>query len=317
MAWNLVDAAANAGADAVKFQTLEADAMVTQDSPKVAYQLEQTSADETQYEMLKRLELDAATHRELQAHARERGLDFISTPFSEAAADFLVDLGVDVIKVPSGEVTNLPFLRHVARQGLPLIVSTGMSKHDEVEVAVRVLREEGLEDLVLLHCLSDYPAAPSECNLRAMHTMAFAFSCPVGYSDHTQGIVVAHAAAAIGACVIEKHFTLDRSLPGPDHSASLEPPELRDMIRGIRTIESALGSGDKVCMPSEMGTRDAIRKSIVASVDIAAGAIVRQADLCMKRPGTGMSPARLDDVVGRTASRVIEAGTPLTPEMLR
>ena len=245
----LVDAAAEAGADAFKTQTLNAERMVTRDAPKAEYQLETTEATESQYDMLRRLELTADAHRQLVARCDERGLLFMSTPFDEDSADFLEELGVAVFKSPSGEITNLPYLDHVARKGKPMIVSTGMSYLSEVEVAVRTIRDAGNDSFVLLHCVSNYPADPANANLKSMRTMEMAFDLPVGDSDHTRGIEVPLAAVALGACAIEKHFTLDRDLPGPDHKASLEPEELKAMVSGIRTVEAALGDGRKQPSP--------------------------------------------------------------------
>ena len=239
MALKLVDAAVEAKADAVKFQTFRAERLLTPEAPKAAYQIENSDRTETQFEMLQRLELDEAAHRTLMDHCRRRGLAFLSSPFEQGSADFLETLGVPAFKIPSGEVTNLPFLCHVARKGIPLILSTGMATLEEVEVAVAAIRSSGCRQLVLLHCVSAYPASPSDANLRAMATLARTFGTPVGYSDHTLGIEVALAAVAMGAAVIEKHFTLDRTMPGPDHQASSEPGELALLVSGIRKVESA------------------------------------------------------------------------------
>ncbi|MCC7449922.1 MAG: N-acetylneuraminate synthase family protein, partial [Anaerolineae bacterium] len=250
------------------------------------------------------------------ACCQDHNVLFMSTPFDEGGADFLAKLGVTVFKIPSGEITNLPFLAHVARLGKPLIVSTGMSRLGEVETAVETIRQAGNEAMVLLHCVSSYPADPADANLRAMHTMATAFGLPVGYSDHTLGTAVALAAAALGACVIEKHFTLDRTLPGPDHQASLEPAELATLIRGIRTVEAALGSGNKVPAASEQNTADVARRSLVAAQDIPAGMALTEAMIAVKRPGTGLPPAMRPYLVGRRARTDIPAGSLFTLDML-
>jgi len=240
----------------------------------------------------------------------------MSTPFDEESADFLADLGVAVFKIPSGEITNLPFLRHVACRGKPMIVSTGMSYLGEVETAVRTIEEAGNYDFVLLHCVSNYPADPADVNLRAMQTMATAFGVPVGYSDHTLGIEVAIAAVALGACVIEKHFTLDRSLPGPDHRASLEPDELAVLVRGIRTVEAALGQGRKEPAASEANTAAVARRSLVAARDIPAGTVLTEEMLAIKRPGTGLPPAMLGHTLGRRTRVNMPAGTIIDLGML-
>ena len=317
MARKLVDVAAQARADAVKFQTFKAERIVTADAPKADYQLRTTDAAESQYDMLRSLELSHEAHHELVAHCKKKGILFMSTPFDEESADFLETLGVPAFKIPSGEITNLPFLAHVARKGRPMIISTGMSTLSEVEAAVNTVCQTGNRDLVLLHCLSAYPADPKDANLRAMHTMATAFDVPVGYSDHTLGIEVALAAVALGACVIEKHFTLDRTLPGPDQSASLEPDELRALVGGVRTVEAALGHGRKEPAPCEAETAAVSRKSIVTARDIPAGTIITRSLIVMKCPGIGLPPSMLDQIVGRITTQDIPADTLLTSEMLR
>ena len=316
VALNLVDVAAGAGADAVKFQTFKAERLVTPAAPKAEYQLRTTDASESQYEMIRRLELSPEMHRAVMGHCRERNILFLSSPFDEESADLLQQLGVAAFKIPSGEITNLPLLVHVARKGKPMIVSTGMADLSEVAAAVRVIEGEGNHDVVLLQCVSNYPADPADANLRAMHTMAAAFDLPVGYSDHTTGIEVALAAVALGACVIEKHFTLDRGLPGPDHLASLEPQELTALVRGIRTVAAALGHGRKEPAASEANTADVARKSLVAARDIPAGAVLTEELIAIKRPGTGLPPAMRPYLAGRTARLPIPEGTVLTLEML-
>jgi N,N'-diacetyllegionaminate synthase len=312
----LIEVAVQAGADAVKFQTFRAERVVTPDAPKAAYQLRNTGIVESQYEMLRRLELPQEAHRELMSYCSEHGILFMSTPFDEDSADFLDELGIAVFKLPSGEITNLPFITHVARKGKPLIVSTGMACMSEVETAVGSITAAGNRDFVLLHCVSNYPAEPADVNLRAMRTMLETFNVPVGYSDHTQGIEVSLAAVALGACVIEKHFTLSRDLPGPDHRASLEPDELSAMVRGIRTVEAALGHGRKEPAASEAETVAIARRSLVAACDIAAGTKLTEDLIAIRRPGTGLPAAMLPKVVGRTMRVPARAGTLLTLEML-
>src|SRR2546426_5744523 len=240
----------------------------------------------------------------------------MSTPFGEDSADLLDELGIAVFKIPSGEITNLPFLAHVARKGKPMIISTGMATLGEVETAMRVVRDAGARDLVLLHCVSNYPARPSDVNLRAMETMAAVFELPVGYSDHTAGDEVALAAVALGACVLEKHFTLDRSLPGPDHYASLEPDEVARLVARIRRVEAALGDGVKRATPGELANAQVVRRSLVASSDLAAGSLVTREMLTALRPGTGISPARIAEIVGRRLRRDIARHELINPEDL-
>lgn len=307
LARRLVDAAVEAGADAVKFQTFCTDALVTARAPKAAYQRETTGAGEGQRTMLARLELPLAVQGELKVRSETRGLLFFSSPFDEASADALEALGVELYKVPSGEITNLPYLRHVAAKRRPIVLSTGMSTLEEVAVAARAIREGGDPPLALLHCLSSYPAPASEVNLRAMDTLRERFGVPVGFSDHTLGTEVAIAAAARGAAVVEKHFTLDKRLPGPDHRASLEPAELAALVRAIRHVEAALGDGVKRPMPSEADTRRVARKSLVAARPIRAGERLTAGLVAIKRPGTGIPPTELDRALGRAVVRDLAA----------
>ena len=316
LARKLVDAAAAAGADAVKFQTFRTEGIMVRSAPKASYQKETTGSGESQFDMVRRLELPFEEFRKLQEYSEQRGILFLSTPFDFDAVDYLASLDVAAFKISSGEVTNHPFLARVARTGKPVILSTGMSTLNEVEEAVRVLKSAGAVALSLLHCVSNYPAIPSDVNLRAMFTMRNAFSVPVGYSDHTLGIEIALAAVALGASIVEKHFTLDRSLPGPDHRASLQPDELSAMVRGIRNVEQALGHGRKEPAASEADTAAAARRSLVAACDIPAGTALTEEVIAIKRPGTGMPPAMRSSIVGRTAKRDIPAGTVLTLEML-
>jgi len=315
-ALELVDVAVAAGADAVKFQTFAADRLATRDAPKAAYQQTASGAAESQHVMLARLELSAEAHRSVFEHCARRGIAFLSTPFDERSADFLGELGVAAFKTPSGELTNLPFLAHVARFGKPLIVSTGMSTLADVEAGVAAVEAAGAHHLALLHCVSNYPAAPATANLRAMETLTRAFGFPVGYSDHTLGTAVALAAVALGASIVEKHVTVDRARAGPDHGASLEPDEFRALVAGIREVESALGDGRKRPAPGEVEMAAVARKSIVAASDIARGSTITREMLTALRPGTGISPASFALVLGRTTCADVAAGTVLAWEML-
>jgi N,N'-diacetyllegionaminate synthase len=299
-ALQLVEAASAAGADAVKFQTFRAESLVTRWGRKAAYQERTTAQTESQFEMLQRLELDAAAHERLSEHCGHVGIQFLSSPFDIESVDLLAAMNVSAFKVPSGEITNLPFLRHVACKKRPVILSTGMSTLGEVEEAVHVLKSAGVPELTLLHCVTEYPAPYAEVNLRAMHTLRCAFGLPVGYSDHTPGIDIAIAAAALGAEVIEKHLTLDCSLPGPDHAASLEPTELRQMISSIRNVEAALGTGVKSPAKCELANISVARKSVVAARSLPAGHQLESGDLRIKRPGDGLAPKLLPALIGRT-----------------
>ena len=309
MAKRLVDVAADAGADVVKFQTFIADRLVTTTAAKADYQTKTTAGAESQHAMLQRLELTRPMHDELIAHCAQRGIPFFSTGFDLESIDMLVELGLDSFKVPSGELTNLPYLRKIGGYGLPVMMSTGMATLGDVEAALAVLEGAGTprDRITVLHCNTEYPTPMDDVNLRAMVTLRDAFGVAVGYSDHTPGIEVAIGAVALGATVIEKHFTLNRNLPGPDHRASLEPDELRAMVSGIRNIERALGDGIKRPSASEMGNMGKARKSIVASRPIAACDVLSSENLAVKRPGTGISPMRWDEVVGRLAGRAYAA----------
>jgi len=305
LAKRLVDAAAEAGADLVKFQTFSADRLATRSAQKADYQTQATDGKESQHEMLRRLELDAEAHKVLIAHCAARNIGFFSTGFDIESVDLLVSLGQDRIKIPSGEITNLPYLRHIGRLGKAVLLSTGMATLGEVEAAIEVLEQAGTPraGMTVLHCTSEYPTPMAEVNLRAMQSIHAAFGVAVGYSDHTPGIEVAIAAVAMGASVVEKHFTLDRKLPGPDHKASLEPDELRAMVTAIRNIEIALGDGVKRLTPGEAGNKAVARKSLVASRSIKSGEAFNSENVTCKRPGTGISPMRWDEVMGRAAPR--------------
>lgn len=313
MAIALIDAAADAGADLVKFQTFSAERLVTRTAPKAGYQAQATGSDEGQFEMLKHLELSPAMHRTLIAHCEQRGIGFFSTAFDADSVDLLVELGQTLFKIPSGEITNLPYLRQIARHAQEVILSTGMATLADIDDALAALEAAGIsrQQMTVLHCTTEYPTPMAEVNLRAMNTIADAFGVKPGYSDHTQGIEVAIAAVALGARVIEKHFTLDRSLPGPDHQASLEPQELKAMVSAIRHIETALGDGIKRPTASESRNRGVARKSIVAAVPIRAGETLRAEMLTVKRPGGGISPMRWDEVIGRSARRDYQPDEPI------
>jgi N-acetylneuraminate synthase/N,N'-diacetyllegionaminate synthase len=300
VALRLVETAKACGADAVKFQSFRADRIVTRSAAKAVYQERTTAGTESHFEMLKRLELSADAHRRLIDHCREVKIEFLSSPFDEESVDLLDAMGISQFKVPSGEITNLPLLQHIARKRRPVILSTGMATLGEVEEAVHALHAAGAAQITLLHCVTEYPAPYAEINLRAMLTLKAAFGLPVGYSDHTDGVEVAIAAVALGAEVIEKHFTLDRALPGPDHAASLEPAELTQMVAAIRNVESALGNGIKVPAPCERQNILVARKSVVAAHDLPIGRRLRAEDLTIKRPGTGISPKFLQALIGRT-----------------
>lgn len=328
LAHRLVDAAADAGVDAVKFQTFRAEKLASAAAPKAAYQARETGKSQSQLEMLRALELSESAHRELLQHCAERGIEFMSSPFDMDSLAFLVSLGVRQVKLGSGELTNAPMLLAVAETGLPLILSTGMSTLAEVEAALGVLafgymrgetrpsrqefsaawasiagRTAVREKVTLLHCTTEYPAPGDQINLRAMLTLNSAFDITCGYSDHTDGIVVSTAAVALGASVIEKHFTLDRSLPGPDHKASLEPETMRLLVAGVREVEAAMGDGVKVPVAVELPNRLVARKSLVAARDIREGEIFSTENMTLKRPGGGVSPMDYWEWLGRSARR--------------
>jgi N-acetylneuraminate synthase len=312
LAKQLVDAAVEAGVDAVKFQTFKAERVVSAEAPKATYQKATTDADESQLEMVRHLELSPEAHQTLQTYCQEQNILFMSTPFDKGSVDLLDKLGVPLFKVGSGEITNWPLLKYIAAKQKPIILSTGMSYLGEADEAVRAIRDAGNDQLVLLHCVSNYPADPADVNLRAMATMTRAFQVPVGFSDHTPGIEVSLAAVALGACVVEKHFTLDKDLPGPDHRASLDPPELEALVRGTRVVEAALGDGYKRPAASEEENRGTVRRSLAASTDIPRGTIFTAAHLCSLRPATGLPPTLLRHIVGRETKREIKEGELIT-----
>jgi N,N'-diacetyllegionaminate synthase len=305
LAKRLIDEAAATGADLVKFQTFNASRQVTRSAKKADYQTQTTDNSESQHAMLQRLELNEAMHLELIAHCAIRRIGFFSTSFDTESVDLLVRLGQEQFKIPSGEITNLPYLRHIGQTGKKIILSTGMATLGDIEAAIEVLEQAGMprDKLTLLHCTTEYPTPMAAVNLRAMQSLRAAFGVDVGYSDHTLGIEVAIAAVAMGACVIEKHFTLDRTLPGPDHQASLEPAELSSMVAAIRNIEIALGDGIKRLTPPEVRNKSVARKSIVARRAIKAGETFTAENLTTKRPGAGISAMRWDELLGKKAKR--------------
>ncbi|MGH7719448.1 MAG: N-acetylneuraminate synthase family protein [Gemmatimonadaceae bacterium] len=313
LAHRLIDIAANARADAVKFQTFDPALVATRAAARAPYQARGDTAG-PQLEMLESLALPASAYGELQEHARASGLLFLSTPFDAPSADLLDELGVAAFKVASGELTNHPFLEYLAGKGRPLLVSTGMATLHEVEQAVEVLLAAGARHLALLHCVSSYPAAPGTCNLRAMATLRDRFGVPTGWSDHTLGTAVTVAAVALGAELVEKHFTVDRTLPGPDHAASLEPAELAALVQAVRQVESALGDGVKRPVPDELPVAQVARRALHASRDLPAGHCLTRDDLVALRPAAGLSPARLGDVVGRRLRTAVPCGSPLLEE---
>lgn len=305
LAKQMVYAAKEAGADYVKFQTAVPELVISTFAPKAEYQKETTDAEQSQLEMCKAIHLPLSDYAKLKALCDEVGIGFMSTPFDLVSIDCLAELGMDYWKIPSGEITNLPYLRKIARKGGKVILSTGMSTLDEVEQAVRILSDNGIgrSDIYLLHCTTQYPTPAEAVNLKAMDTLRALNCAGVGYSDHTKGITIPIAAAARGAKVIEKHFTLDRNLPGPDHRASLEPNELAEMVKAVRMVETALGDGKKVVADAERGNIIVARKSIVASRAIAKGEMFTEENITVKRPGSGISPMRWDEVIGMTAPR--------------
>ena len=305
LAAELVKVAANAGADFIKFQTFTAKGLATQNVKKAPYQLKLTDKSESQYEMLRKLELSEEMHHHIMGQCELNKMSFLSTGFDISSIKFLQNLGQKVFKVSSGDITNLPLLQYLGEQKNDVILSTGMSTYGDIESAVNVLVSAGTppEKITLLHCTTEYPAPLIDVNLRAIQTLRTAFGLKVGYSDHTAGIEIALAAVSLGACVIEKHITLNKTLPGPDHIASIEPHELMAMVSGIRNIEIALGDGVKRLMPSEAQNILVARKSIVARCNIKAGDIYSEENLDVKRPGTGISPMQWNQVLGRRANR--------------
>jgi len=305
LAKQMIDVALEAGADAVKFQTFKTENLVSKNAPKADYQKVTTGGSESQFEMIKKLELDETAHKILFTYCREKSIQFLSSPFDLDSIDLLNKLGMEVFKIPSGEITNLPYLRKIGGLNKKVIMSTGMADLKEVEDALDVLTNVGteLKNITVLHCNTEYPTPMEDVNLRAMITIAQAFGVCVGYSDHTLGIETSIAAVALGAQVIEKHFTLDKNMEGPDHKASLEPDKLKNMVHAIRNIENALGNGIKKASPSELKNKPIARKSIVAACKIKRGEIFTEKTIIVKRPGTGISPMRWDEIVGKPSTK--------------
>lgn len=312
----LIKTAAKAGCQAIKFQTFDVTQLLAPKTPMVAYQAQNTGVQQTQAEMLKTCQLDASAHRELIQVCKDEGITFISTPFDDGSLDLLIELDVPAIKISSGDLTNLPFLARASSTNRPIILSTGMGTMEEVKDAVDTIRSHGNGPLVLLHCVSNYPALPEECNLRAMTEMKALFGTTVGFSDHTLGYEITLAAVAMGAGFIEKHITLDRTLPGPDHKASLEPDELERMVSAVRQVEKALGDGVKQPSEAERETAKLARKSLHARRDIAKGEILDEEAISIKRPGTGLSPALYHKVIGKRAACDIPAESLIEWDML-
>lgn len=312
LAKRLIKAAKSAGADAVKFQTFNAERLVTAKASKATYQKKLTLSGETQLAMLKKLELSRSDHKQLLACCRKNKILFLSTAFDEQSADLLDALGMKIFKIPSGEITNLEFLKYIAQKGNPMILSTGMSTLKEVELAVKSIFSTGNKSLTLLHCVSDYPAAFDQLNLKAIETLQKTFRLPVGFSDHSPGILMAPVAVALGAVVIEKHLTMDQTLPGPDHQASVKPQEFKMMVENIRLVESALGNGNKVPALCEDDCRKIARRSLTAVRDMAKGEKLLSSDIVLKRPGTGILPMDIKKVVGRRAAKNILKDETLT-----
>lgn len=303
IAKKLIAEAKEAGVDAVKFQTFKTEKIIGKFANKAKYQVENTGEEESQFEMVKKLELSYEAFRELECYCKEKEITFISTPDETDSLDFLVDIKVPLIKVGSTEVTNLKFLKQIARKQLPVILSTGMSTLGEVEEALKAIYSEGNYKVTIMHATTDYPTAPEDVNLRAMVTMREAFKVPVGYSDHTQGNEAAVAAVALGAVVLEKHFTLDKNMEGPDHKASLNPEELKSFVKAVRDAEKLLGDGIKKPTKREESIMEAARRSIVAARDLAEGTILEEDMLEFKRPGTGLKPEFISFVIGRKLKR--------------
>ncbi|WP_323587701.1 N-acetylneuraminate synthase [Aliarcobacter butzleri] len=305
LAKKLIDVASESGVDAVKFQTFKAENLVSKNAQKADYQKQTTDKNESQFDMIKKLELDIDTHKELIAYCKTKNIMFLSTPFDHDSIDLLSDLGLEMFKIPSGEITNLPYLRHIGRLNKKVILSTGMADIGEIEDALDVLIAAGTkkENITVLHANTMYPTPMEDVNLKAMVTIGNTFDVAFGYSDHTLGIEVDIAAVAMGACCIEKHFTLDKTMEGPDHKASLEPDELKAMVKAIRNIELALGSCVKKPSKSEIPNIQIARKSIVAKMDIKKGELLFEDNLTIKRPGNGISPMRWDEIVGSIATK--------------
>jgi N,N'-diacetyllegionaminate synthase len=317
LAKQLIDAAAAAGADAVKFQTFKTDNIITPDAPKSTYHIQTTGSDKEQtwFELLKTQELTREMHIELIKYCEEKGILFLSTPYDNDSADLLEELGVPAFKIASTDTNNIPFLKYVARKGLPMILSSAMSTMEEVIEAVEAVREEGLQEVAMLQCTGNYPAELEDSHLNVMNTYREKLQCVIGYSDHTLELINPIAATAMGASIYEKHITIDKTLPGPDHRMALDPEELKETIRAIRQTESALGSSNKQILESEKENRNKLRKSIVANTDIPPGTVITQEMIAIKRPGGGLEPSQFNKVIGKKAAILIQSNSLLQETM--
>lgn len=303
IARKLIDEASKAGADAVKFQTFKAENLVTKNAKQANYQVKNLKKETSQYDMLKKLELDYEVHKELLEYCNKKGIMFLSSAFDLESIELLDKIGVKIFKIPSGEIENIPYLKKIARTGKKVILSTGMSNLSDIEFALDILKVNGAKDVTVLHCNTDYPTRMQDVNLKAMKTIQDAFKVEIGYSDHTNGIEIPIAAVALGATIIEKHFTLDKNMDGPDHRASLEPSELSEMVQSIRNIEIALGDGIKKLTSVEQVNIKVVRKSIVAKRKIKEGEVFTEDNLVVKRPGIGISPKMWDNIIGTISDR--------------
>lgn len=311
-AFKMIDCAKECGCDCIKFQTFKADALVTSNAPKADYQMRNTNGSNTQFEMLKSLELNDREFEELKAHCDEIGIEFMSTPFDIESVDVLEKIGVTRYKISSGDINNKQLLQYVAKTGKSMVVSTGMSTIEEVTKAVDWIEQVGNHQITLLHCTSNYPTSYDEVNMKAMQTLQQKFGYPIGYSDHTKGDLASIVAVAMGATVIEKHFTLDKNMEGPDHKASLNVEELKEMVDDIRAVETIMGNGVKQPMKSELNTRSVARKSVVLAHNIQKGEILKKEDLVLKRPGNGLAPEYLDELIGKVLVRNMRAEEMIT-----
>lgn len=309
LAYKMIDAAKECGVDCIKFQTFKTENLVTKSAKKAAYQVENTHNNDSQFEMLKKLELSYDDFKNLKNYCDKSGIEFMSTPFDEDSVDLLESIGMKTYKISSGDITNKPLLEYVASKNKPVILSTGMCTMDEVHEAVKWIEDKGNKQITLLHCTSNYPTPYEDVNMNAMLTLDKEFTYPTGYSDHTKGIIIPIMAVSMGATVIEKHFTLDKNMEGPDHKASLDVAELKEMVTSIRNIESAFGSGEKVPAQSELSTRIAARKSIIVVRDLKKGTVLKESDLGVKRPGSGLCPKFISELTGKTLNKDLSAET--------
>ena len=306
IAEQLIDAAVEAGADAIKFQTFNADLLVTPGAEKARYQKKSSSVSESQYQMIKRLELPSHAFKKLSDYAKKKGIIFFSSPFDMQSVDILERIEVPLFKIPSGEITNLPLLTYIAKKGKPIILSTGMATFEEIDEAIETIKKGGVDDIILLYCVTNYPAKMESLDLTIISSLRERYHLPIGFSDHTRGIVAAIAARTLNACVIEKHFTLNRKMSGPDHQASINPKGLKKVVMAIREVESALGNGIKKISREECEIKAITRKSLVAAMDIPAGSIITDTMIDLKRPGTGLAPKYKDKIIGKKSNRSIK-----------